>query len=110
MAVEVANAPAQERYEIRVDGELAGFAEYRGHGAVRAFTHTEVDPAFKGRGLATQLIAGALDDVRAQGVHVLPICPFVKAFLGDPRHAGYLDLVEPRHRAAFNLPAGEAAS
>jgi predicted GNAT family acetyltransferase len=69
---------------------------------VRAFTHTEIDPRFEHRGLATELIGTALDDVRAQGLHILPICPLVKAFLVD--HRDYLDLVEPPHRAAFNLP------
>jgi predicted GNAT family acetyltransferase len=94
--------PEQERYEIEVDGELAGFSEYRGHGAVRAFTHTEIEPRFEGRGLASELIRYALDDIRAQGVHILPLCPFVKAFLND--HREYLDLVQPQHRVAFNLP------
>jgi uncharacterized protein len=100
---EVTNNQDGQRYEIRVDGELAGFAEYRGGGDARAFTHTEIDERFEGRGLAKELIRHALDDVRAQpGVQVIPICPFVKAFLAD--HREYLDLVDPRIRAAFNLP------
>ena len=102
MATVVSDNPARERYEISVDGEVVGFSEYRGHGPVRAFTHTEVDDRFTGQGLASLLIGEALDDVRAQQLHVLPICPFVKAFLSE--HREYLDLVEPAHRAAFNLP------
>ena len=103
MAVEIADAPERERYEITVDGELAGFAEYRGgHGTTRAFTHTEILPEFEHRGLASQLVAAALADVRAHGLVVLPICPFVKAYLAD--HPEELDLVEPRIRAAFDLP------
>jgi uncharacterized protein len=69
---------------------------------VRAFTHTEIDPRFEHRGLATELIRAALDDVRAQRLHILPLCPFVQAFLVE--HRDYLDLVEAPHRAAFNLP------
>ena len=102
VGIEVVNAAERERYEITVDGELAGFAEYRGHGDTRAMTHTEILPAFEGQGLGSRLIAAALEDVRAQGVHVLPICPFVKAYLAD--HPEQLDLVEPRLRIAFGLP------
>ena len=98
----VTDNPADERYEIDVDGELAGFAEYRGHGEVRAFTHTEIADRFAGRGLATELVRSALDDVRARGLQVIPICPFVKAFLAE--HREYLDLVDSRIRTAFNLP------
>jgi predicted GNAT family acetyltransferase len=100
--IEVAENPERERYEITVDGEVAGWSEYRGHGEVRALTHTEIDPRFEGRGLGGRLVAESLDDVRAKGLHVLPICPFVKAYLGE--HREYLDLVEPQHRRAFNLP------
>ena len=108
MAVDIRDAPERERYEIRVDGELAGFAEYRGaHGDTRAFTHTEISEAFEGQGLASQLIAFALADVRTLGKHVLPICPFVKAYLAG--HADELDLVEPRIREAFGLPEPSAA-
>ena len=103
MGIEIGDAPERERYEIRVDGELAGFAEYRGgQGETRALTHTEIDPAFEGQGLGSQLIAHALADVRAIGKLVLPVCPFVKAYLAE--HPADLDLVEPRIRHAFGLP------
>ena len=104
MTIAVTDNPERERYEITVDGELAGFSDYRGGGEVRAITHTEIDPRFEGRGLGSRLVAEELDDVRAKGLHVLPVCPFVKAFLGDPEHREYLDLVEPQHRRAFGLP------
>src|SRR4051794_40847890 len=100
--VRVTEVPERERYELTVDGELAGFAEYRGHGPTRAFTHTEIDERFEGRGLGSQLVKAVLDDVRAKQLHILPMCPFVKAYLAD--HPEYLDLVEPHVRAAFNLP------
>jgi predicted GNAT family acetyltransferase len=101
MATEVSEDPAQERYELRVDGEPAGVLEYRGHGPLRALTHTEVFDAYEGRGLGSELIARTLDDLRGRGLHVLPICPFVKAFLAE--HREYVDLVQPAQRAAFNL-------
>ena len=100
--IQVIDAPERERYELLVDGELAGFAEYRGNGPTRAYTHTEIDDRFEGRGLGSKLVQAVLDDARAKGFHVLPMCPFVNAYLD--RHHEYLDLVEPHIRAAFNLP------
>jgi uncharacterized protein len=99
--VEVSEAPQLERYELRVGGELAGILEFRGHGDPRALTHTEVLTAFEGRGLASELVRAVMADMRAKGLHVLPICPYVKAWLG--RHPEEIDLVLPRHRAAFGL-------
>lgn len=91
----------RERYEIHVDGSLAGFAEYRGHTDTRTFTHTEVDERYEGQGIGSTLVRGALEDTREKGLHAIPMCPFVRAYLG--RHPEYVDLVEPRIRAAFRL-------
>jgi hypothetical protein len=91
----------RERYEIHVDGSLAGFAEYRGHTDTRTFTHTEVDERFEGQGVGSRLVHDALEDARRQGLKVIPMCPFVKAYMG--RHPETLDLVDPRIRSAFGL-------
>jgi uncharacterized protein len=100
--VTVSDAPEAERYEIHVGGELAGYAEYRGRGTVRALVHTEIDPRFEGRGLGSRLIHDALEDVRATGHRLVPMCPFVAKYLHE--HHEYLDLVEPHIRTAFGLP------
>jgi uncharacterized protein len=105
--VHVAEVPERERYELTVDGEPAGFSDYRGGGVLRAVTHTEIDPRFEGQGLASVLVKAVLDDIRARDMHVLPMCPFVKAYLA--KHPDELDLVEPQHRQAFHLPAPPAA-
>ena len=47
-------------------------------------------------------MAAALDDVRAAGASVQPLCPFVRSFIAD--HPEYLDLVPESKRAAFRLP------
>jgi predicted GNAT family acetyltransferase len=93
VAVAIRDNPEADRYEITVDGELAGFAQYEPHGSLRTFTHTEIDDHFAGRGLATELIAAALDDVRRQDGRIVAVCPFVRAFLDE--HREYGDLVEP---------------
>ena len=81
----------EERYEIRVDGELAGFTEAHPRGDLIVFPHTEIDPDFRGRGLATQLVQEALDDVRARGKKIRATCSIVLSFLKE--HPEYQDLV-----------------
>lgn len=90
-----------ERYLIAVDGEPAGFAQYRDRGRALAFVHTEIDERFEGRGLGGRLVAAALDDVRERGLMVLPYCPFVRGYIA--RHDEYLDLVPTTQRSQFDL-------
>jgi predicted GNAT family acetyltransferase len=86
----VLNAGAK-RYELWSGDELAGFASFRtGPGWIRIF-HAEVQPAFEGHGLGSRLAAGALDDVRSQGIGVIPACPFIANYVHD--HSEYADLV-----------------
>ncbi|MFZ1154724.1 MAG: GNAT family N-acetyltransferase, partial [Solirubrobacteraceae bacterium] len=89
------------RFEIRLDGELAGFLQYRRHPTQIALVHTELAPRFQGHGLASQLIGSALDTARADALEVLPVCPFVQAYI--QKHPDYLDLVPASRRAHFNL-------
>lgn len=90
--IQVTNNADARRYEARLDGELAGFAEYQLTDQLIIFTHTEVDPSFEGRGIGSAIAQYALDDVREQGTRkVLPLCPFIKAWIG--RHRDYIPLV-----------------
>ncbi len=91
MDIAVEDIPARNRFEARVDGDPAGFAEYMTTDTLIVFTHTEVDPRFEGKGVGGALIRGALDRVRAGERKVLPLCPFVKAWIG--KHPDYFDLV-----------------
>ncbi|WP_369819276.1 GNAT family N-acetyltransferase [Tessaracoccus sp. ZS01] len=87
----VTNNPEQNRYEIRLGDDLAGFADYILSNELITFTHTEIDPAFEGKGLGSTLVRGALDDVRGAGDRkVLPICPFVKSWMA--KHPEYESL------------------
>lgn len=82
----------RHRYEAWLDEKLAGFAEYQLTDQLVVFTHTEVDPAYEGRGVGSAIARGALDDVRADGSRqVLPLCPFVKDWI--QRHRDYVPLV-----------------
>ena len=89
--VTVTDNPGQNRYDALVDGSVAGFAEYVDKDGVRVFTHTEVDDAYEGRGVGSALARGALDDVRARGGRLQPLCPFIRSYLD--RHGEYADLV-----------------
>ena len=76
------------RYEIHSDGVLAGFAEFdRRPGAIR-FIHTEVDPAFQGKGLASTLAAEALADAATSGDAIVPLCPYIARYLETHEVAG----------------------
>ncbi|MGM1017052.1 MAG: GNAT family N-acetyltransferase [Actinomycetota bacterium] len=78
----------QSRYEIRADGVLAGFAEYdRRPGSIR-FTHTEVDAAFQGQGMAGRLVGEALEDAAGSGDAIVPLCPYVAKYLTTHEIAG----------------------
>ena len=89
--VTVVYAPDKERYEIRQDGELVGHATARRRGGVVTMPHVEIAPAHRGKDLASRLVRGALEDVRARGERVVALCPFVVAFLR--RNPGFRDLV-----------------
>jgi predicted GNAT family acetyltransferase len=101
MSIVVTDNADRERYDVHQDGMFAGFAEYRRKGRLIAFIHTEVDKQFEGQGIGTALIQGALDDARAQALHVLPFCPFVRGYV--ERHQEYLDLVPESRRQDFDL-------
>jgi predicted GNAT family acetyltransferase len=87
----VRDDPDELRYEALRDGRLVGLVRYRTEPGVVVLVHTEVDEAVEGTGVGSQLVRGALDDLRARGLRVVPLCPFVAAYLR--RHPEYADLV-----------------
>lgn len=89
--IEVRLNDAQTRSEIFVDGELAGFVNFRRRGTVVTLPHAEIFPEFERRGLGSILVQRTLDDIRARGESVVPRCPFVKAWID--KHPAYQDLV-----------------
>jgi len=92
MGDRVVHRSGSSRYELVIDGDVAGFAEYRtGDDGVLVFPHTVIDPARRGHGLGAELVAGALDDVRARGATVVPTCWYVAQFIDE--HPAYRDLL-----------------
>jgi uncharacterized protein len=91
--VTVHDNPDELRYELEEDGEVRGYIQYRRHGdGVITLVHTDVDPKWEGHGVGSALAQGALDDLRARGLKVRPLCPFVAAYIR--RHPEYEEIVE----------------
>lgn len=81
MGVEVTRSEDRSRYELTVDGELAGFSEFRTRAGRMVFTHTEIADAFEGQGLGSRLAREALEDAVARDMAIIPLCPFIARYL-----------------------------
>ncbi|MCA2214747.1 GNAT family N-acetyltransferase [Jidongwangia harbinensis] len=92
MDAQVQDNPDRNRFELRVDGDVAGFAAYRIRDGRTVITHSEVDPAFRGHGLGAELARQTLDQLRERGARVVPSCPFFASYVAA--HPEYADLVD----------------
>lgn len=91
----------RNRYEVYDDDAFAGYAEYERTDDCLTLTHTVVDDAFEGRGLAAQLARAALGEARQSGRAVLPRCEYMASYID--RHREWLDLVPEDRRGSFGL-------
>lgn len=80
-------AAGDHRFTITVDGRQVGLIDFYDHDGVRTFTHTEVDPAFGGRGLATILVGEALRAARDADLRIASQCSMVTQYIG--KHPEY---------------------
>ena len=90
--ITVTHLPEASRFQARIEQQLA-LCEYRRHGDIVAFTHTEVPPALEGQGIAGALVAAALAWCRDEGLRVQPLCSYVALYMR--RHPETLDLMAP---------------
>jgi predicted GNAT family acetyltransferase len=79
--VTVTDNREESRFEVRVDGTLAGFAGYETNPGTVIFTHTEVFEEYQGQGLAGQLARTALGTVREAGDKIVPLCPYIRSYV-----------------------------
>ena len=100
-AFQLSDNQERHRFELHVAGELAAFSEYNLLKNGLLFTHTEVLPAFEGRGVGSAIARHALDEVRRRSTQVIPVCPFIAGFLR--KHGEYHDLVSPESRRAYRI-------
>ena len=101
MTTTVADNPASSRFEIAIDGELAGFLDYRKHGDEYALPHTRVFTQYEGHGVGSELVSAALAEIAARGGTVLPYCPFVPKVIRD--NPEFVELVPRDQRDTFGL-------
>ena len=92
MDQDIHDNPARHRYELQTDGSLAHVEYRRGPKTIR-FTHTEVPKALAGKGIGARLARHVLDAARADGLKVVPACPFIATWM--KRHPEYDDLRPP---------------
>jgi hypothetical protein len=87
----VIDRPTELAYRLYAGEREAGELRYGRRGDRLVLHHTEVDRSLGRQGLGSALVSGALDDIRARGLTIVPLCPFVRAYLD--RHPEYGDLV-----------------
>jgi predicted GNAT family acetyltransferase len=93
MANVVRRNAERSRYELLVDGEVVGVADYYVDGGTWTFPHTVIAPERRGQGLGAVLVEAALDDVRRAGGRVVPTCWYVAEFIDA--HPDYAELLAP---------------
>lgn len=84
------------RFEAIVDGEVAGFAEYRRTPGKVTFTHTVVSPTFEGQGIGGQLAKNVLDAAVAADLKINPQCEFIAGYI--KKHPQYIEHVDEAYR------------
>ena len=89
---DVVHQPEKKRFAILLDGQEA-VLEYIPAKKHLVFTHTEVPPAYEGRGLASRLAHTGLEYAKEIDQPVLPLCPYVAMYIR--RHPEYKPLVLP---------------
>lgn len=86
--MEITVSRADDRFEAWLGDRRAGFLEFRDENRLIVVTHTEVSPEFEGRGVGSSLVRAAMDEWRAEGRTIVPLCPFVKEWIErHPEHA-----------------------
>jgi len=91
----VSDNAAEQRFE-RDTGHGPAVLAYRRDGDRLFLTHTEVPEAAEGEGIGGALVRAAFDHARREGLRVVPLCPFVAAWL--ERHPDQGDIVERASR------------
>lgn len=91
MAHSVRDNAERHRYELSVDGRMIGIAEYDRHDGVVVLPHTVIEAKERGQGWGEVLVRAALDDLRRQGLRIVPQCWFVAEFVD--LHPDYADLL-----------------
>jgi uncharacterized protein len=92
MAKELVHEPENYRYALRIDGELASVVDYAITGKSISFHRTFTPPAYRGQGLAGEVVEFAVNDVEATtDFRIVPMCWYVDDWFDrHPERAGML--------------------
>ena len=97
---QLVNDAGARRYRLMVNNDEVGYSEYDPVApASILIKHTEVSPRHEGKGFGSHLVRSILDDIRAQGKTVIPICPYAMNYIR--KHREYLDIVRADLRATL---------
>lgn len=77
----VVDVPESSRFELLLDGERVGLADYSLAGDVVTVPHVETNPEHRGKGFAAVLMDGVVASLRANGQTIRPICPYAAAYM-----------------------------
>jgi len=100
----------RSRYELKDGDAVAGFAVFElSEGGRIAFTHTEVDKAFRGRGFGDIIASEALSDAARRGEIIVPLCPFIASYLKDHEVPGGIVDWPEESDAQESATTGESA-
>ncbi len=81
---------AESRFDLMLDGERVGLADYRQEGDVIAIVHVETSPAHRNQGFAAALMDGVVASLREHGQQLRPVCPYAVAYVGQHPELGEL--------------------
>jgi len=88
---ELVDNRSEARFEMPVEGHTAFVTYRRGGDGIISLNHAEVPRVLEGKGVGSRLVRATLDQVRREGLKVIPRCSFVRAYI--ERHPEYADLV-----------------
>ena len=85
------NNKEKKRYEFQIDEHIAVIEYIKSAKSEIFLTHTRVPSELEGKGIGSSLVLKVLQDIEKQGLHVVPLCPFVAAYI--KRHPEWKKLV-----------------
>jgi predicted GNAT family acetyltransferase len=92
----VADNADDNKFEVRVNGQVVGWQPYRRYQTHIVLMHTEVDPSWRERGISSAMIDGVLALIRSAGATVVPYCKLTSDYI--LRHPEYRDLVPDQYQ------------
>jgi predicted GNAT family acetyltransferase len=102
--IAVQNNSESGSYEAILDGRVVGLIVYERRDSRMIFRHTIVDPGYRGRGIATELVRAALDDLIVQGLTLTNYCGFIDSFIAvNPAYAKVVDQYQPGRVTPFEV-------